>query len=439
MFGLLLASSFFISDIEKAPPNFSYSDSEAIFVDFKSVDLTWEFDVKNSSNIASASIVFESFKEGYPILDLIPTAVTTEVNGESSSLKAISPGNATNMKVVDKKLPPGQHTLDITYKLDGGVSYSNGAVRVGAFMGDLSDRGFFEKYAPTNLEYDQYKQSIVVKIKNSTKEHKVYTNGSITSAGTDTFKVDFPEYFITSSFYLHFAEAGRFQDSSFVYLGVESSFPVVVYAESSNLVNQGVASTKKILAELETTYGVFGHDSLTIYITSGGGGMEYCGATMTSMGALGHELTHSWFARGVMPANGNAGWIDEAIASWRDNGYPRRNSPGSAANMGAFSPYRRHTTRDAYSLGMQFIGHLDYILRDKGGMKGMLQLLFASYKRQTITTPQFKTFLENVSGVNLNTLFDRYVYGKNVVTKETDKIPSQHPRPYTQEELDKFR
>jgi hypothetical protein len=63
--------------------------------------------------------------------------------------------------------------------------------------------------------------------------------------------------------------------------------------------------------------------------------MEYCGATMTDPGALGHELTHSWFARGVMPANGNTGWIDEAVASWRDDGYPRasRAPNRSAVNL----------------------------------------------------------------------------------------------------------
>ena len=60
---------------------------------------------------------------------------------------------------------------------------------------------------------------------------------------------------------------------------------------------------------------------MTIYI-AGRGGMEHCGATITSMSALAHEITHSWFARGVMPANGNAGWIDEGTARWRDRGYP---------------------------------------------------------------------------------------------------------------------
>ena len=78
------------------------------------------------------------------------------------------------------------------------------------------------------------------------------------------------------------------------------------------------------MRELEQTYGPYPHEALLIYCTGNiSGGMEYAGATMTSLEALGHEITHSWFARGVMPANGNAGWIDEAIARWRDRGYPR--------------------------------------------------------------------------------------------------------------------
>ena len=59
--------------------------------------------------------------------------------------------------------------------------------------------------------------------------------------------------------------------------------------------------TLEFLAELEADYGAYTHDSMTVYI-AGRGGMEHCGATITSMSALGHEITHSWFARGVMPA-----------------------------------------------------------------------------------------------------------------------------------------
>jgi hypothetical protein len=179
-------------------------------------------------------------------------------------------------------------------------------------------------------------------------------------------------------------------------------------------------------------------------MTPSGGGMEYGGATMTSTGALGHELIHSWFARGVMPANGNAGWIDEAIASWRDNGYPRRTTgfSNSPINLGGFSQYRRHTTSAAYSSGASFISYLDGTLASVGGMKEMLTLLWIEKRRQTITVPMFQSFLEEKSGKDLSQLFNFYVYGRrtssDVAVDEIDHKDSTHHK-YTIEELKNFR
>ena len=107
-----------------------------------------------------------------------------------------------------------------------------------------------------------------------------------------------------------------------------------------------------------------------VYATASGGGMEYCGATMSSMRALGHELFHSYFARGVMPANGNAGWIDEAMAVFRDRGYPSASEPpsGSSVNLGGYSLYRRTTTYSAYTLGADLIGHMNHLFSSREGI-----------------------------------------------------------------------
>jgi hypothetical protein len=150
-----------------------------------------------------------------------------------------------------------------------------------------------------------------------------------------------------------------------------------------------------------------------------------------------------------MPSKGNSGWIDEAIASWRDDGYQRPNQgpSGSPHNLGGFSPYRRHTTRDAYSLGRDLIGEFDYLFRNQGGMKPVLKELFTEYSGETLTVDLFKQHLEQNSGEDLTSIFDRYVYGKSrtsgfkVMTPdrfaENDKIT--HPRPYTQEEMKLYR
>src|SRR5690606_27098526 len=79
--------------------------------------------------------------------------------------------------------------------------------------------------------------------------------------------------------------------------------PAVVYTAKSfwggsTSLNQLKAMASEVFHELEGDYGAWPHPSLVIY-NAGMGGMEYCGATMTSTSALGHELFHSYFARGV--------------------------------------------------------------------------------------------------------------------------------------------
>jgi hypothetical protein len=211
-----------------------------------------------------------------------------------------------------------------------------------------------------------------------------------------------------------------------------------------------MTNLKKYLAELEGTYGAFAHSTFTAYITDSGGGMEYCGATVTSLGALGHETTHSWFARGMMPANGNAGWIDEAIASWRDDGYPRGNgAPRAPRILGGFSPYRRFTTMDAYSYGADLMADFDGMLANTslGGLKNMLKETFAGFRRQTITVQMFQTRLEQSLGRSMQQFFDKYVYGNNILNRIPGASPepgydvdwSRHPRPYTKEEMREIR
>ena len=89
---------------------------------------------------------------------------------------------------------------------------------------------------------------------------------------------------------------------------------------SDDILNQFVERTEHYINVLESNFGPFPHDSVTIFAKPGAGrgGMEYAGATATTLGSLRHELNHSYFARSAVPVNGNAGWIDEAIAEWEE-------------------------------------------------------------------------------------------------------------------------
>ena len=118
-----------------------------------------------------------------------------------------------------------------------------------------------------------------------------------------------------------------------------------------------------------------------------------------------------------MPVDGDAGWIDEAIAKWGDCGYLRSESPPvRQVNMGKRSQYVRTTSNEAYSTGRDFLAHLDYVLRDRGGLKTFLKEYAKRKRHQSVTATEFQELMEEFyddRASDLKELFDRYVYFKH--------------------------
>lgn len=443
LFCALFISVVFANDLDKAPDNFQVSNTQAVFVDFEQVQVSLELDVRNRKATATSRITFHQPQSGYPIFDLVPGVDQVKVNGKeiSSSLcgTVSSPQQATTVRVVRQELAPGFHELEITNSFTKNLEFTSRGVKLGFFMSDLSKRTFLEQYLPSNLEFDQYSTKLDLKITNAAYAHRVMANGVLQQMGNNHFTIDFPKYFTTSSYYLHIVNPSEMTIIEEDYQGMDKVIPLTVYAKSSSLARNGMRDLKKFMAELEGTFGSFKHPQFIAYMTPGGGGMEHCGATITSLWALGHELTHSWFARGIMPSGGNSGWMDEAIASWRDKGYPsRKPSNRTPVNLAGHSEYRRHTPYAAYSSGMTFISELDYTLKAQGGMKKQLTEFFADNHHKTITTEQFKAFIEKKAGKSLFERFDKYVYGKGAEAFVEEFSAENHDsvcRPFTEQEL----
>jgi hypothetical protein len=171
--------------------------------------------------------------------------------------------------------------------------------------------------------------------------------------------------------------------------------------------------------------------------------MEYSGATITSLKALGHEMMHSYHARGLMPANGNAGWMDEAMARWRDNSYPLVEAlTYTYTRLAGRSVYTRMTDRMAYTEGSAFLGWIGYTMNGKGlSMKTFLRDYFQKYKYTTVTTQLFQKELSQAAGMDLSAEFNQYIYGKGTPSFPLKSVNSglheedpMHPK-YTKEQL----
>jgi hypothetical protein len=400
----------------QSPKSFSIKEGKAVFVDFKEAIYNINYDLSAQSANVSSKITFENLEEGMAIFDLVATPTKVLIDGEVVSEKLTStPNSETQVRIALKNLKPGLHELEVFAPLTNGVRFTDGGVSSAFWTSDLSERSFMEAYIPTNLEFDQFKAIYNVEFKNKlAPKQRVFTNGVLTKNSEANYTIEFPEYFNTSSPFFHTAPVGRYPETSFTYKSKDGrDLPVVIYTVNGSEVLEGLkAKTIKVLDELEADYGPFAHPSVTIF-NAGAGGMEYCGATMTDSSALGHELTHSYFARGFMPANGNAGWIDESIASWRDKGYQQISDLGwMSTSMAAHPEYTRITDRAAYSSGARFMGYLNYKFQDKGGLKSFLAELVEKYKFQPMLTEEFVKLMSEFYGTEMMPTFKKYVYGQ---------------------------
>lgn len=415
--------------LENAPPHFAYKDDRAVFVDFKNAFYKITYDLKLKKAQIEATIEFENLDRGYPLFDMIENPTLVTLDGKSVSVLSVrDPHAQTTYRVLSENTFVGKHELKIKAPLTDLVEWSNNGVFNAFWTNDLGDRGFLENYLPTSFEYDQYLMKFEVEFLNATVEQEIYTNGTKMVKGKNLFTIDFPEYFNSSAIFFHTAPKNYYKEVKFSYKSISGkTIPAIAYSATLN-VEDFKNKSLNVLAELEGLFGPFPHPTVTIY-AAGSGGMEYHGATMTDLWALGHELTHSYFARGMMPAQGDAGWMDEAIASWRDKGYLSSQTPNfSSSIMGNHSPYRRATDRDAYTKGASFMAHLNYLLQGQGGLKVLLKKVLEQNLFKPIKTVDFQNLVNTAWGRSSVDLFNKYIYGLSGVDK--DSMESEVHNPY---------
>lgn len=429
------------ASLDQAPPAFLYKDAKAVFVDFKSADYEILHNVETKTSTVHSVIKFQATDSGYPIFDLVHNPSEVEIDGVPSNAEiTMDPDKESTLRILQTQVEPGEHELRISHVLTNNVVYKDNVVASGFWTSDLTDRRYLEQYLPTNLEFDQYKMNIKVSVEGSSVTHLLKTNGKVAKISENSFEVEYPSFYTASSMYFHlFPEKSFSNNVQFYYPSIDGRMiPVDIY--TSYDIAPFVTTVKNVLAELENDYGPFPHDQLIVYGNAPSGGMEYSGATATALGAVGHELFHSYHARCLMPANGNAGWMDEAIARWRDNKYPLSEKLFfESTKLAGHSVWTRKTDRMAYTEGSAFLSWVAYRMNEKGlSFKTFLREYFEKYKKTTVTTPLFQRELTEASGLNLSPDFDKYIYGKgSSFNKSMKRIVAEDPNhpQYTQDEL----
>lgn len=379
--------------------------------DFLEQDLVLEFNTALSMVTGHSKIRFSLTERGFPFFELKAPVSSIVLDGTLLQVISVTdPDSQNEYWSLSSELEPGNYEVLIQYQLPADrTTFNGGQISFLTNMTDLNGK-FFEHWGPVGFEDDAFKLNLNLKIEGTEDKHRLISNGSITMDDPTSWKVIYEEFYTKSSFYIHL-----FPENSFIVKTFNlRDIPVTVYGQSESLVNNAIETLPSLFNEFETDFGLYPHKSFISHMKSTGGGMEYVGATITSLSSLDHELFHSWFARSVMPADGRSGWIDEAFASWRDYGYFQ--APGilqrSFTNLANYSPFRKTTPRNSYVDGRNLISELDREFAHFGGMKILMREFYQRYKNRIVTTEEFQNFLNEMTGINVDPLFERYAMGR---------------------------
>lgn len=423
LFVLSLVTSFFSHAEDRTPPVINLENNKLVFSDFQHARYILTYDISKKVATVETHIYFHQAEDGQPAFDALFAIDSAELDGQPVAFDKIG------VPAVSKKGPiyfskvsvaAGEHIWKIRSRLSENVLFRPQTVSSSFMMSDLKEPGrYLSTYVPGNLEYDHYAMEFEVTVVGGDPTlQDVLANGDVQKVSDNQWKVTFPEYFTGSSVFFHLLEKNSFDFINTSLVSMDGrTLPVTIFNKKSLLGPSTEIyrkATFETIAYLESKWGPFPHSKIVIYGTGAlRGGMEYCGATVSNLESLEHELTHSYYARGVMPYNGNAGWIDEAIAMWfakPHDGVPDLLDamPFSRSFLISGSIYNRLTNDDAYQKGGRLIAHINSLTGDK--LFGMLVDFKNKNLFQSVTSEDFRLFLEGASGISLKELFDRYVY-----------------------------
>jgi hypothetical protein len=441
---LILGQAFATeNDLSHRPKSFNVNGGKAVFADFTEAQYKISYDLTLKRAFAVATINFEMLEPGFPIFDSVTAPTSVWLDGESViALETRTPQNETMTRYVNKLASTGTHELKIELPLVTLVEFIDNGVKSAFWTSDLDERRFLERYLPANFEFDQVKMTFIVEFIGLKNKQVIYTNGLVQELNNQSYKIEYPSYYTASSIFFHTVPQGSTNELRFKLKSIDGrDIPAVVYFSKSTW-NTGLerlkAKTIEVFQELESDYGPFPHPSLTV-LQAGMGGMEYCGATMTDFSALGHELFHSYFARGVMPANGNSGWLDEALASWRDDGYQTSTFMSGSSGMSSHPYYTRTTDRAAYTFGARFMSYLDGKLKTKGGLKPFMRHMVDKRVFSPLFVEEFVQEMSEFYDVSVHEDFKRYTYGSSLnLDLSPNKANSKIHRKMSLEELKNY-
>lgn len=412
-------------DTPPPPPPAQVGHQRAVPVDVERVAARMTFDVVAQAAAVEATVDFALDRyDGCPALDLRQPIDSLVLDGRSMS-GSFSPmdlggGPGAEMRVLDIELTAGsRHRLELGYQLatpaaTGAepITWTDRGVRFDFWMSDLHPGRYLEMWLPANLCHDRFQLSVDVQVVGG-RPHTLITNGTELETGPNQWRIEYPPAFTSLSPMLVLRPSDEFEQRRCRCGPREIVTAKVVESDADLAANE--ADIVAFLAHNEARYGPWAHGArFTAVLWSTGRGMEYDGATTAAVGAVEHEVFHSWFGRGIKPACASDGWIDEAWTSWATSSR-RREIPRFHVEeltldeppvlLYPESPWSRHTPIESYKEGSRLFAGIAHELGGAPQLREAMSRLYRAAAGGFVSTNELERHL------SVGELFNRYVYG----------------------------
>ncbi len=172
---------------------------------------------------------------------------------------------------------------------------------------------------------------------------------------------------------------------------------------------------KSWIPELRANIGEFPMKrGLNVFLTERGGGMEYFGATITSLYALKHEVFHMYYGCSVIAKTYRDSWWDESINMWY--GYRDLNSVTPVDNnfssniVSGRTPVSVGFDRRAYNEGAKIIESIASEIGGKDSFVAFLKHVSANHTFAPFNTFELIKYVYDFSGIDFKERIVKWLY-----------------------------
>jgi hypothetical protein len=412
--------------------------NETFRIDIKGIDVIFDYfpEPGNSYVECQARVVF-TMRPGQtrPVIHLNPAIESKEtvsrilLNGEAldifdeADVRNLSFANTTQVALeFQRDLAENQdHTLMMTYRLTTHGDHPNWGWSVSddypwfiTFAIDIVGRGN-EDVFPTINSPDELARHVLVFRVHSDTAYTCLGSGwvqQIPSANVQEWRLD-TELEVASytvMFLVLPAEDVVYEERNIAGIDVR----VMAFIDDLPI-EDAFIKLEVWLPELINRLGPFPMPrGLSVFLISGGGGMEFFGGTTTNIGPLEHEVFHMYYGCSTVNKTYRDSWLDEAITVWYqrsvDPNYPAIENSFQSDIVSRYSPVTGRFDIRAYDEGARIIQAVAEELGGRDPMIAFLRYLYQNYAFSPFTTMDFVDYVRYYSGVDMRQRFLNWLY-----------------------------